>query len=362
MKVGLEVFVFLSAFIVTTCSEKAKPNSNPTELTILNQLSEYELFDKNESGNLVPKDFGTSYTLNTALFSDYTHKDRVIFLPKDSQIQFESDKVFSMPVGTIISKTFSMPADLSTPAENLHKLETRLLIHQPKGWFAVSYVWNEDGSDAEIAYAGKNVPIQIKDQDGKNLEFTYAVPSRNQCSSCHQSYEGRSQSIVPIGPKAKHLNKEISLEDGNKVHQLSHWKEKGILAGLPFFGAPKLVDAFDSTYSVDERARAYLDINCSHCHQGEGAAGINSKLILTAEESKLSELGLCKTPGSAGKGGGGLRYDIVPGHADESILYYRMATQDSGAMMPQIGRALIHREGVELIREWINSMPEKTCP
>lgn len=352
----------LGIMLGTNCNETARPNQNPQELAILTQLSEYDLFDTDENGKLIPKQFGTSYTLNTSLFSDYTHKDRVIFLPKDSQIQYESDKVFTMPIGTIISKTFSMPSDLTKPNEDLLKLETRLLIYQPKGWFAVSYTWNQEGTDAEIAYAGKNIPIQFKDTDGKKVNFTYSVPSRNQCTSCHQSYEGRSQSIVPIGPKAKHLNKEISMKDGIRKNQLSIWKEKGILAGLPMFAVPKLVDAFDNHHSVEDRARAYLDINCSHCHQGTGAAGMNSKLILNAEESNLSELGLCKTPGSAGKGGGGLRYDIVPGNADASILYYRMATQDSGAMMPQIGRALVHKEGLELIRNWINEMPAKECP
>jgi hypothetical protein len=33
-----------------------------------------------------------------------------------------------------------------------------------------------------------------------------------------------------------------------------------------------------------------------------------------------------------------------------------MDSQDPGVMMPELGRSLIHREGVVLLREWIQQM------
>ena len=56
------------------------------------------------------------------------------------------------------------------------------------------------------------------------------------------------------------------------------------------------------------------------------------------------------------KGSGGHQFDIVPGQPDSSILLYRMITQDPGAMMPELGRKLVHKEGVALIRQWIAEM------
>ena len=49
-------------------------------------------------------------------------------------------------------------------------------------------------------------------------------------------------------------------------------------------------------------------------------------------------------------------YDIVPGDANASILLYRMKTKAPGERMPELGRSLVHEEGVALIQQWINDM------
>ncbi len=61
---------------------------------------------------------------------------------------------------------------------------------------------------------------------------------------------------------------------------------------------------------------------------------------------------------AAGKGSGGMQYDTLPGKPEESILHYRINSTDSAVMMPELGRSLIHKEGVELIKVWIKSMPK----
>ena len=67
-------------------------------------------------------------------------------------------------------------------------------------------------------------------------------------------------------------------------------------------------------------------------------------------------MGRCKPPIAAGRGSGGFNYSLVPGQADQSILTFRMASRDPAAMMPELGRTLVHQQGVELIRSWINTM------
>ena len=60
---------------------------------------------------------------------------------------------------------------------------------------------------------------------------------------------------------------------------------------------------------------------------------------------------------AAGRGSGGREFDIVPGQPDQSIIMFRMTSVDPGIMMPELGKRLIHTEGVELIREWIAALP-----
>ncbi|MBM9501332.1 hypothetical protein JWG44_13830 [Leptospira sp. 201903071] len=357
----VSVFSIFSLFVIG-CGAKANLNLEGKVVKINEKLSAYGLFSTINPSKLIPISSGIEYDLNTPLFSDYTRKDRILFLPNGTNMAYNSEREFDFPIGSVIAKTFSLPENFSTKSGQFGKrLETRLLIHQPKGWFAVSYVWNEENTDADIAYAGETIPVNYKDEAGSKRTFNYSVPSRNQCSSCHQSYEGRAQSIVPIGIKARHLNKEYGFTS-DKENQLRYMSKRNALVGLPFFGIPKLANALDEKESINERARAYLDINCAHCHQASAAGGINSKLILSYDEEDMSLFGVCKTPGSAGKGGGGLRFDIVPGSPKESILHHRMATTDPGAMMPQIGRALVHKEGVDLIYKWIAGMKAKSCP
>ena len=107
------------------------------------------------------------------------------------------------------------------------------------------------------------------------------------------------------------------------------------------------------------RARAYLDINCGHCHNPKGP-GNTSGLWLDAATQEPLRLGRCKLPIAAGKGTGDFSHDIVPGQPDASILSYRMASKDPSAMMPELGRSVVHVEGVQLIRDWIASM-RGTC-
>jgi hypothetical protein len=54
---------------------------------------------------------------------------------------------------------------------------------------------------------------------------------------------------------------------------------------------------------------------------------------------------------------GGLSFDLVPGRPQESILVYRLQSTAPKISMPQLGRAVVHKEGVKLLEEWIASLP-----
>jgi len=178
------------------------------------------------------------------------------------------------------------------------------------------------------------------------------VPDQNQCAGCHAS-NNTTRAIAPIGPKARHLNRDYDYADG-RANQLVHLTRIGYLQGAPATAqVPRNADwQAAARASLDARARAYLDINCGHCHNDQGPADTSGLLLDIATPMDV-RLGLCKPPVAAGQGTGDHEFDIVPGRPDDSILPYRMASNDPAEMMPELGRATAHREGIELIREWI---------
>ena len=155
----------------------------------------------------------------------------------------------------------------------------------------------------------------------------------------------------PLGPKARHLNRDFAYTKGAE-NQLVHWTRNKALAGAPdpkdAPRAPVWNDPDSGT--LDARARAWLEINCAHCHNPIGPAR-NSGLDLTASQKFPTQWGVFKTPVAAGRGTGGHDFDIVPSDPNASILMFRMTSIDPGIMMPELGKRMVHEEGVELDRK-----------
>lgn len=305
-------------------------------------LSEWELF-KEPMSTLKPAELNIfPYKINAALFSDYAYKARFIKLPKGEKINYQESEVLDFPQGTILIKNFYYPADFRLPEKERKILETRLLIHEEEGWNAIVYEWNAAQSEAKRVILGKQVPVSWTDQHGKLQRINYSIPSQPQCKSCHD-LNGK---MTPIGPSIRQLNRD---------NQLMTWKANGWLEVPDHELLPKLTDYSDDKAALNLRARAWLEVNCAHCHRREGPAK-NSGLYLLASQTDTYRLGVNKPPIAAGKGSGGLKYSIVPGKPDQSILVHRIESLEPGEMMPELGRKLTHQEGVKLIRDWITQM------
>jgi uncharacterized repeat protein (TIGR03806 family) len=298
-------------------------------------LSEFRLLLGRQGQN--PNARVTPYSLNTPLFSDYAEKFRYAYVPAGKTIAWRAEGVLDFPVGSVLVKSFGYPADFRKPDENIRILETRLLIHRASGWVALPYVWKADGSDAELKRAGTRIDVSWVQADGAKSAISYAVPNVNQCKDCH-ALDGV---MTPIGPKARNLSSSLFAA--------------GLVKDAParFARIPEWNTL--STGSTEARARAYLDVNCGHCHNPRGAAS-NSGLYLTWESAAGPNLGIGKRPVAAGQGGGALAFDISPGHPEQSILIYRLASTEPGTAMPELGRATAHREGLALLRQWITEM------
>jgi uncharacterized repeat protein (TIGR03806 family) len=325
-------------------------------------------------GRLVPNAQVVPFDLNTPLFSDYAHKFRTLWMPPGTAARYSDTQSFEFPVGTIISKTFFYPRagdsvssvartydqshDFAGPGLDLghvRLIETRLLVRRESGWVALPYVWNAEQTDAVLARTGDELALQLVDADGAREAFTYVVPNENQCAGCHVT-DLKTKAIAPIGLKARHLNRDYSYPGGEQ-NQLSYLHNVGYLTGLPALAdVPRNANWRDGSQPLDARARAYLDVNCGHCHNPKGPADTTS-LTFDVGTPVDRHLGLCKPPVAAGRGTGDHLYDIVPGHPDDSILPFRMASREPGVMMPEQGRGTVHREGLALIRNWIAALP-----
>ena len=307
---------------------------------------------------------GFAYTLAHPLFSDYAWKYRTISLPEGGAAAVVSnDETLAFPVGTIITKTFAYPegsggrvqttaapalaaAEVGFPRARVRLVETRVLRHQASGWEAVSYQWNAAGTEAFLAPAGALVPLTT--EAGKT--FPYLIPDKNQCAGCHETAMG-TKVLKPIGPKPGNLAAH-SFADGRS--QYAVWQQAGWVVSSP---VTPWVPAGSRGAAA---AHAYLDANCAHCHSDTGAADTAGlDLRITASEQGR---GRCKTPVAAGRGSGGRAYDVWPGQPEASILAFRLGHDDPGIMMPELGRSLVHEEGVALIEGWIRELEGDCAP
>jgi uncharacterized repeat protein (TIGR03806 family) len=337
----------LMLFMAVSCSDDGEgPGPETGPFVFKEKLSSYGFF-AGEMKDLQPADGVLLYELSTPLFSDHTIKHRYIVLPEGKSIGYRPDGIVDFPAGTIIVKNFSSVY----PAGGEERLETRLLVLDPydNKWKVMAYLWNDAQTEAVKHISGKNLSISVRDEDGILINTNYKVPNTNDCKSCHTN----NSNVIPIGPKIRSLNFTPSF---SAVNQLEDWSSKGVLTGLPASGVPVL-PAWDDevNFTLNERARAYLDMNCAHCHMDGGPAAYTG-YWLDFGVTDSTKLGIRKIPIAAGPGSGPLKYDVVPGKPDSSIVIYRMNSTMPAIAMPEIARSIVHEKGVELIREWISSL------
>ena len=364
------------------------------------ELSQYGLFSdpKNPLSAGNGKDGVMPYDLNTTLFTDYASKYRVIFLPptapgsataKPATYQDRSQGItatLDFPVGTVISKTFTFrkeDADGKLLSENV--VETRLLIKREttagKNWVGLPYIWQKDaagnntkallslaGGSASVAWDYLDPNPNVK-KNGARARYTgtasqYTIPAALNCISCHGG-DDREAGSAPIGPKARNMDRGIN-KDLSGVNQLAFMVSKGWLnevptthdAKMPVWDLPGSTgETANSPMDAHKRVRAYLEVNCMHCHNPNGG-GSNSGLFLDSFRTVDKRYGICKKPVAAGRGSGGFKHDIVLGQAASSILPFRVGSAEAGIRMPSIARTVVHGEASALVNDWVqNQLP-----
>lgn len=315
------------------------------------KLSDYQFFAGNMA-DLQPNERVLPYDLNSPLFSDYAHKARFVWMPEGTSAEYDTDHVVNFPEEAVLIKNFYYENDEQDSAAGRRLMETRLLINRGAEWEAIGYIWNDEQTEAYYEIVGDIKEVNWTNEAGKAQFVNYIIPNKNQCKGCH-AYDGSQQ---PIGPKVRNLNKKYAYDDG-EMNQLEKWAQVGFLKGYNPAESHPQVAVWDDKNNpqIHSKAMAYLDINCGHCHNPKGAAN-TSGLHLVADNELDLTLGVYKATVSAGAGTGGHKYSIVPGNPNESIMVYRMSSTNPGAMMPELGRRMVHEEGVALIKDWIQQM------
>ncbi|MEP2234270.1 MAG: SO2930 family diheme c-type cytochrome [Alteripontixanthobacter sp.] len=293
-------------------------------------LSEFGFFA--DATAQIPSAGVTPYRLNTPLYSDGADKLRFLYLPPGSQAVADGENLLQLPLGAALIKTFAFGE-----GADRQLIETRVLLHRADGWLALPYRWNEQQTEARLALAGGRLDVETP--AGETI--SYRIPNKNQCKECH----GLNGSVVPIGPKARNLSPEWmdALQSGGWLDAAPE-----LSASLPLWESRANVPA-------ETAARAYLDVNCAHCHR-PGATASNSGLDLRWEQTEPHALGIMKRPVAAGRGSADLAFDIVPGAPDESILLHRMRSAEPGVAMPELGKATVDEEGVSAVERWIEEL------
>lgn len=311
------------------------------------RLSDYNFFegamvDQNPVYGVLP------YKPISTLFTDYALKKRFVWVPTGSMGTFsESGDIFDLPIGSILIKTFYY--DNVLPNNDRLTIETRIMILKQEGWIFADYIWNEDQTEAFFNLDGGFVEVNWL-QDGQPRFTNYRIPGESECLICHKAFD----EAIPIGIKPQNLNSDYAFEDGVS-NQLQKWVDIGYLDNNIPANINTVVDWQDASFSLDERARSYLDINCAHCHSDRGHCDYRSLRLDYDDTVSAANLGVCVDPDTPIPG-----YEddkiITAGDAQNSILYYRLTTNKEQYRMPLRGRSITHDESLELIEEWINGL------
>ncbi|WP_180272299.1 PKD domain-containing protein [Maribacter sp. 4U21] len=310
------------------------------------------------------------YDMVDPFWSDGGIKTRFMAIPNDGshdtdaeRIAWSENGIWDFPVGSVLVKHFDYPTD-EDDLSITRKIETRFSIKGTDGTFYfLTYKWLPDESDAELVdmTTGDNVDITVQTSGGGSKTVSWLYPSNSQCIACHNPALGGS-----LGPRTRFLNKDLdySSKGGTVGNQLVTLSELGILDEtitdantLSYYTHAPIAD--DINFTLDERARSYLDNNCAYCHQP--ATGNNAAFDLRPLNS-LAQTGLLTAVGRDIPGFDSRQRVLIPGDAANSQLFHRTNSKDPGIMMPPLAKGIIDTEGVALLQAWINGLQPLANP
>jgi len=366
-------FVDHDAGTVHTIVENTSPDYNPDDFP--RTLSATGLF--RSTATLQPEEGVYPFVINAPQWQDGAIGEHWIAVPERECVRDYAKKRpipgnvywhkfrFHFPRNTVLVKTLSLDREIGNPATR-QRMETQLLHFDGSYWHGYSYAWREDQSDADLVPADggeRVVPVVDPRHLGGIRQQTWTFASRSQCLQCHSPWNEYALAF-----NLPQLNREIRLPTGT-ISQLDRLAALGLLQRMtereeplpPYSPAeraklPRLANPYDSQASRDDRARAYLHVNCSSCHRFGGGGSANIDLSAFDKHEEMRHL---TGPAKLGKFDLPEAMIIAPGDPLRSVLLFRMAKFHSGRM-PHIGSTLVDPDGIRLIRDWIYDLGKQT--
>ena len=290
------------------------------------------------------------YDINLPFWSDYAIKSRWFMLPNNTDtFGFVQEGNWSLPQGALFIKHFDYELTRGNPASK-KRLETRLLMINATGSYGVSYRWNETGTDAFlVADGGEDFDMNVV-ISGTPTNVHWRIPSRSECLACHTPQGGHGLSF-----ETRQLNRTGTLggQSGNYLELLAN---AGYFSNAPtqFNTLPKYHTPTDTSATLETRARSWLAVNCSYCHQaggtGIGAFDMRPELSLTQSTMIDAHVGNVQA---------GDHKALVRGFNDKSVIWNRLSASGGYTRMPPLATAVIDPEGTQVVMDWINSMASR---
>lgn len=368
------IAILLAAGVFVSCNNDENEDEylpvSPVVLDVTQvpyaKLSDYHFFDEGELNELKPSYKVLPYRPASELFTDYAHKKRFVWMPSGTKATFNgNDNTLEFSVGAVLIKNFYYDDVLPNHEQKI--IETRILIKKREaefddagnpvdsGWEPYVYIWNEEQTEAflDTELQGSFIPLTFM-HDGQQKDAYYKIPADTECRTCHKINVNQTlngEIVIPIGVKPQNLNNVYDYGTSQR-NQLEKWVAEGYLDSNIPANILSTVDYKDTSKSLEQRARSYIDINCAHCHRLGGHCDY-VHMRFNYSNPDLEVFGVCMTPTFNLDN---LPYVINAGDAANSEIIHRMNSIDGSVMMPFIGRSIVHEEGVQLMTDWINSM------
>jgi uncharacterized repeat protein (TIGR03806 family) len=302
-----------------------------------------------DTPNLVPAPGLIPYDLIVPFWSDGAGKERWLAAPANAKIKFSATGEWVFPKGIVFVKHFELPVDERKPQAH-RRLETRLLVCDSSGdVYGVSYKWRADNTDADLLTSNLFEQIKIQTASGVRTQ-TWYYPNRQDCLTCHTKSAGGV-----LGPKARQLNHPFAYPSGVTDNELRAWNHAGLfepeLAENNLGTIPTLARLDDTGRPLEERARSYLDANCSNCHRPGGTvANFDARYDIPLPRQGLIEGAVLIDEGLDHA------HVIAPRDIWRSIIFLRINTLE-GMKMPPLAHQELDRAGIALMRQYIESLP-----
>ena len=313
-----------------------------------------------DTPNLVPAAPLIPYAPIVPFWSDGAMKSRWMAVPNTGapytpaqQIAFAPTGEWSFPAGTVFVKHFDLTTDYLHPNAPKYRLETRLLVRDPFGGvYGVTYKWRPDDSDADLLTNSLSESIVITNADATTWTQTWYYPSSADCLQCHTPVAN-----YVLGASARQLNSLLTYPTtGQTDNQLRALNRAGLFFPAIDEGAiagwSHLQALTNTTASLEDRARSWLDSNCSQCHQPSGTG----PSFDARWDTPLSQQNLVNALPQKGTLGIDHARVVAPKDIWRSVLYQRANSVDPAIKMPPLARNLIDNQSLAVVAAWINSL------